>query len=141
MDISSRTHRDIILITESGYLMLVKSFTDQEVQFWWTWNHLCSRWNKNNCWRHEAEKTASWDSLKNVKLRNFPLKTNKPTKFSDGTKNIVFQTTSIQCQNQSFPSRCAGNWEWWQKQRKSAARCSAFTLKPNKRKDDHNDNW
>ena len=28
MDISSRTHRDIILIAESGYLMLVKSFTD-----------------------------------------------------------------------------------------------------------------
>ena len=28
MDISPKTHEDIILITESGYLMLVKSFTD-----------------------------------------------------------------------------------------------------------------
>ncbi|MDE5620332.1 MAG: ORF6N domain-containing protein [Ruminococcus sp.] len=28
MDISPKTQRDIILITESGYLMLVKSFTD-----------------------------------------------------------------------------------------------------------------
>ena len=27
-DISSKTHSDVILITESGYLMLVKSFTD-----------------------------------------------------------------------------------------------------------------
>ena len=28
MDISPKTHEDIILITESGYLMLVKSFDD-----------------------------------------------------------------------------------------------------------------
>lgn len=28
MDISPKTHEDIILLTESGYLMLVKSFTD-----------------------------------------------------------------------------------------------------------------
>ena len=29
MDISPKTHEDIILLTETGYLMLVKSFTDE----------------------------------------------------------------------------------------------------------------
>lgn len=73
--IPSATHRDIYLITETGYLMLVKSFTDDlawKVQRELVKNYFNSR-SEANTGRKAPEKKAVCEILNKISRRNIAI--------------------------------------------------------------------
>lgn len=71
MDISNKAHQDIVLLTESGYLMIVKSFTDELA------------------WKVQRELVNSYFKLKEIVQnfnQNYPINVNDLNEFLSNMK-------------------------------------------------------
>lgn len=98
-DISNKAHQDVVLITETGYLMLVKSFTDDLA--WSVQRELV-----NHYFRNREEKVEK-PKPKRREVVDIPDNPEFQAAFAEIKKLLAAVDVSVQCVNRYVPEQKA----------------------------------